>query len=253
MKRIGSEIVIEPEDIIQGDLIQDYLNELDAITQQLIYARNNLIIMRKIGYFPHHLFTRDHTFWSLIQKALFESTVMLLTKVVSGTEKISLPNLKNKMFDTRAYKRTDTDIVEQAWDEFQKRIKLAKFGDINILQQRLRNIRNNHLAHLDRDIYVQKQPMKPDEVNHMTIDELDQVVDIAKKLFDILCLNVYRQLEFWDYGRPDQPIDVDELLQHVAETSFWFAEPVSEHIDKEYAKLSDEDKAIIDEWRAKLA
>jgi hypothetical protein len=251
MKRWGSEVIIEVEDVIKPEQIDAYKAELSVIRDQLSTIANNLIIMERLTFFPYHLFVAEDrkVFWSMTNKAFFDATVLAFSTVLAkGGESISIRRFKNNVFNPKSYRLDNID--DEVSEILKQRIEEVAFEkSIKPLEEEIRSVRNQHIAHLDP-----RKALSPEKIvpYRLSLETFKQALEVLNQLFQILGLGVWYQLEFWDYGNSSQKLDIDEILEMVAGSSFWFCDDPFIDFDKEYEKLSDKDKVIFDEWRKKL-
>ena len=251
MKRWGSEVIVEVEDVIRPEKVDAYKAELNVIRDQLSTIANNLIIMERLTSFPYHLFVAEdrRVFWSMTNKAFFDATILAFSTILAqGGDSLSLRRFKNNVFNPKGYRLDKIDdevseILKQRIDDidFKRRIQP--------LQEQITSVRNNHIAHLDP-----RKALSPEAIvsYRLPLETFKQALELSNQLFQVLGLGVWYQLEFWDYGNSNQKLDIDEILEMVAGDSYWFADDPFIDFDEEYQKLSAKDKGIFDEWRKRV-
>jgi hypothetical protein len=252
MKRWGSEIIIEVEDVIRPEKVVVYKAELNVLRDQLSAIANNLIIMERLTHFPYHLFVPEdkRVFWLMTNKAFFDSTVLAFSTVLAqGGDSISLRRFKRKIVEDHGEFRV-ANIDPEVRDILNQRIRSVNFEKlIKPVEERIRSVRNQHVAHLDPNKVLSPEEIVP---YRLSLATFRQALEVSNQLFQILGLGIWYKLEFWDYGNSNQKLDIDEILEMVVGSSFWFCDDSLIDFDEEYEKLSDEDKVILDEWRRKL-
>lgn len=251
MKRWGSEVIIEVEDVIKPEKIDTYKAELNVIRDQLSTIANNLIIMERLTIFPYHLFVAENrkVFWSMTNKAFFDATVLAFSTVLAkGGESISIRRFKNNVFNPKNYRLDNID--DEVSEILKEKIKEVDFEkSIKPLEEEIKSVRNQHVAHLDS-----RKALSPEEVvpYMLSLETFKQALEILNQLFQILGLGGCYKLEFWDYWDSSRKLDIDEILELVVGQSYWFSDDPIIDFDKAYEKLSDKDKVIFDEWRKKV-
>ena len=251
MKRIGSNVVIEVEDVIRPEKVDEYNRDLQIVYSQLQAIANNLIIMEQITNFPYHLFLMigEGAFWSLASKAFFDSTVLAFATVLAKTgDGTSLRRFKNKVLKVDQYRIQDID--KEVSTILHGRIKEIDFDKrIKSFEEAIKNVRNQHIAHLDSRKTISPEELVP---YGLPLSNLKQALDLSNRLFQVLGLGTYYKLEFWGYTGSREKVDIEKILEMVAARSYWFSEDPDIDFASEYEKLNDRDKSLIDEWRKKL-
>lgn len=250
-------IIIKPEDVIAKNYLEVYKNEREIIYEQLIKIANNLYIAEKIIDFPFELFTfKGHRdFWNLTSVALFDSTVLAIWTLAVDNKGFSLRRFRNKI--NGEWKRPD--ITSSVDEKFRGRLKELNFNKrISEVADKINKVRNHHIAHLD---YNAKLGIgaKGDIVQYrISIEDLKSILQVLHELFNTLGFDIHSYLLLWDYvPRRDKnyTTDIDDLLTFVASQSYYLrnAEPfMKENQQEAIGKLSDEQRALVAEWRKKV-
>lgn len=251
MKRWGSEVIIEVEDVIKPEKVDEYKKQHSVTWQHLSDITQQIIILRRLTYFPYHLFVPEdkRVFWRLTNKSFFDSVVIAFSAIFDKSSELSLRRFKNKIFDPKQF-RVDTmdkevnDILSERTKGFEKQVAS--------LEGKITEVRNHHIAHLDWKKVTEPETIVPYQ---LSIDVLQQLLDASSSVFHVLGFSTYYDLRSWDYGQSRDErneLDIDEIFELVAGQSYWFCDDPIIDFDEEYEKLSDKDKVIFDEWRKKL-
>lgn len=254
------EIILRPEDILDSKYLKQYNQEIEVIHKQLVGAKNNLIILQRIEDFPFYLITgeKKSSFWQFIFNALFESTIMALSRILdesggSRYQRVTLPKLRDKIL--KNYLKSS--LPQLLVDELHKRLDEADLDQqMNDLSVRFKEVRNNFYAHLDFDYHVNVTKIKTPPT--VSLNNLDEMIGAANLLFQVLGLNVYHQLELWDYGNYKiGQIDVDEILDDVVKRSYWIDKDNEWRLEKEdryeeFMKQTEKNRTIINQYRIKF-
>jgi hypothetical protein len=255
------ELIISASDVIKTDYIEIYLIERESIRKRLSNAANNLFILQKLSDFPYHLFaprSEDQHYWNATYNALIKDTILALCHVNWDGDKHSddsgelrLSRFENKIM--RDWIRDDID--SSVRDELSRRLKSNQLNKKHIdkLREKLLKIRNEIIAHIDYKT-AQGSIMSPD--HKITVPELKKLLSYCNNWFQLLCLEIYCDLNVWEYHEGAKWSDIDQILCLVASNSIYLKSFSHEwQIDtqrEDLEKLSDADRQLLDTWRAKI-
>lgn len=251
MKRWGSEVIVEVEDIIRPEKVDEYKRQHAVTWQHLSDIAQQIIILRRLTYFPYHLFVPEdkRVFWRLTNKSFFDSVVIALSALFDKTSELSLRRFKNKIFDPKQYR---VDMIDGEVDEVLRQRTKGFEKKAASQEEKITEVRNHHIAHLDWKKVVDPEAIVPYQ---LSIDVLQQALDASASLFHALGFDTFYDLRSWDYGQSRDnrnELDIDEILELVVSQSYWFADDPFIDFDEEYQKLSAKDKGIFDEWRKRV-
>ncbi len=250
------------EDVIASECLETYQKELKVIAEQLVFANNNLYIIKQIVEFPFSLFTdeNDRTFWVLTSKAYFDSTVMALWTILGDQKSNFLINKFCKKIQTsvvhEGYQRADIEVEVQR-ELLQELDKVNFEKRIKQLRIKLDNVRNHFIAHLDYDTQLGLKTLIQYEMDYA---ELRQIVDIANELMLILGFEVEHLLWFWNYlpqhGTATYVTDIERLLAFVASQSNYIRRfgttQEKERTHAQVEKLPNDQKRIVENWQQRV-
>lgn len=251
MKRWGSEVIIEVEDVIKPEKVDEYKKQHAVTWQHLSDIAQQIIILRRLSNFPYQLFVPEdrRVFWRLTNKSFFDSVVIAFSAIFDKSSELSLRRFKNKIFDPKQYR---VDKIDLEVDEILRERTKGFEKKIAALEEKITEVRNHHIAHLDWKKVTEPESIVPYQ---LSIDVLQQLLDASSSVFHVLGFSAYYDLRSWDYGQSRderKELDIDEIFELVAGQSYWFCDDPIIDFDEEYEKLSDKDKVIFDEWRKRL-
>ncbi len=251
MEQWGSEVIIEIEDVIKPEKIDEYKKQHAVTRQHLLDIEQQIIILRRLTYFPYHLFIPEdkRVFWRLTNKSFFDSVVIALSAIFDDSSELSLRRFKNKIFNPKEYR---LDTIDEEVNNILCERKKGFEKNVKSLEKKIRAVRNHHIAHLDWKKVTEPEAIVPYQ---LSVDVLQQALDALASVFYPLGFDTNFPLRSWDYDHSRDnrnKLDVDEILELVAGQSYWFSNSSLINFDEAYQKLSDEDKDIFDEWRERL-
>jgi len=211
---------MDPKELIGTDYFEDYKKETNALVWQIIQLNYNLFFLEKIVKFPFRIFRINPLpFWHLITDSLFETSVMIIWRLVDKNEKtLSLFNLKNKIKHRL--------IKKEYQKQFTKELERIKFDNrIASLRTRVEQIRHNRLAHFNRK-WIIKPTEAQIEQSTFSLFKLKELRDSLISLFQFLRFGVSTKLFYQDtsakheypYGY-DKPDDFEKLLDAIIKES----------------------------------
>jgi hypothetical protein len=173
----------------------------------------------------------------------------------SSPDALTLRQLKNEML---RYVREDSVVTRQELKAF---FKQADFeARVSALEKNVQEIRNNYLAHFDREWNLNPSPNRAS----VSFTDLKSLLSALEQLLRLLSLNVEMMLWYWDYldyapnvympkGRTPTS-DIDELLDAVARQSDLLNLPENSPfgMDDWGSELSDSDLALLNQYRSKF-
>lgn len=237
--------------LLKSNWLPEYQKQRDAIFRQLGELKTMMFILEKIEMFPFWLFTpntHDYVFWRTIKNSLVESILMIVSRVIveTGNNALTLGNFKHEMLENVVNPQAKQQIIEHTkLANFDKRIKETK--------EKVRLIRNNFLAHLDK---AQQTTLSDDQIDDVTYGEIKEMVDASFDLFNSLSFDSYYVPwlhEYRDQIRNENQTDIDRLLDHVAQSSQLLNLPEREPEvwRRKRVKLSEEEIKLINYYRTR--
>ncbi len=169
---------------------------LDLLWYEAVQINSNLFLLDKIMHFPLHIFVPMPTAqlcWRLIVKALYESCLMGIWRIVidSGSDMLTLQRFRNELMKN-AHESARHLIAKRLGSvDFDKRV--AGVGSV------IRELRNNWLAHLKEEVvvsaYAQGKGMPV-----IPLDRLKDVCGAVNKLIDALSFDCGRCFIYLQYS-----------------------------------------------------
>lgn len=213
-----SENLLRADDVLNPGWLPEYEKQRKAIFTQLQELNTMMFILEKIAVFPFWLFTpdtHDWVFWRTIKFSLIETTIMMASRVIIATDKDSL-----------TLKTYRAQIVQNTVNQDAKRAVKDHFKGVNFdrriaeIEVKIRDIRNNFLAHLDKI----QNTSEPDNrtIADITDKEMKVLLNAAFDLFNTLSFESYFvpwPMAYDDPIRNAHQTDIDRLLDHVAQSS----------------------------------
>jgi len=239
-------------DVIEASWLEEYEKQQNAIWWQLVNLNNNLFLIERIEEFPFNVFLPlGRTFWTLTKKALLETCVMIIWRVILDTdsESLTLRRFKNQILqhlhDPKMKQQLGTHLKNSHFEN-----KIAE------LESKVTEIRHNYLAHLNKEMNTHPSPQEITE-HPLAIAEIKDILNASEGLFDALCLNHGFHLWYMEYSnsvREKRETDIDRLLDSVARDSAILNSPERDPAGWNYAKRNYPEDwiAIVNEYRRKF-
>ena len=126
---------IKPEDVIEPEFLDSYTERIEAIWHQVVKLNSNVYCLKHIHKSPFDLFEpMRKPFWILVKDSMFESSIMIINKILIDTdgEALTLHQLKNKI--------VNCFIKEEYKEQFN-----AVFGNYKDLRVYQFGKNNNHI------------------------------------------------------------------------------------------------------------
>ncbi len=208
--------------LMKPSLIERYKEDSRAIWWELTRLSRNLFVLEKVATFPFHLFDGFMPlFWRLAYSALFETSVLIISKLteegVSGT--LTMGRLRGEVMQSLR--------EESHKEELARALRSQQFDcTFSGLRARIRQLRHNYLAHFKREWNV-KDPT-PEQVKErgVRLSDLKALGDKLNSLFELLCFGErgeFLSIEYHpDVVRPvgsDPRTDVEAILDNIARDS----------------------------------
>lgn len=249
---------IHPEQILREEFNEEYESNIQSIWWQLVDFGSSLIALEKIINFRFDLFVeqRYYHFWALTKKALFESCLLTIWRVLidnSNSEGLTLNQLKNKIMKNFREKETIS--------EFKENHKLLEIEeDIYELKDKVKNIRNNHIAHFNLEINekITKKKLYDQKISFKEIKSIEKYII---NYFNLLCFGYQRSVYPIEYHPNiekspgyDDRIDIEIILDNIVRDSVYLNdERVPVTIFSNLVKnLDNKDIEIINFYREKF-
>ncbi len=211
---------MKPDDLIRPSWLDSYEKEIEALWWQLVQLNSNVFILEKLSAFPFDLFQIIRTpFWELVRASLFETSVMIIWRLVDPGEKtLTLAHFKDRIRENLR--------EEEYCSQFDELLEGIDFeGTVSNIRLRVQKIRHNQLAHFQRKWIVDPSPEQMKE-RSLPLSDLGTLRDALNSLFDLLCFGHMRSVLLFDYDpkvqRPagsDSRSDIERLLDSVAKES----------------------------------
>jgi hypothetical protein len=248
--------MVDPETIIDPNWISEYQSNIDHLWRhQLVELNTNSYILGKIWYFPFDLFfTNKPLFWRSVTLSLYESCVLTIYKLISVSRgnKFTIQKYKN---DIRKH------IKSKFVNQYDIKLKSIGFeGVIRNLEPRIREIRNNRIAHYDKEWNANIDIAKLNKMI-LSFEELSMLIKEINNLFDLLCFSHRYSVNFMEYSNlvrypegSERRTDIEILLDDIAQKSAILNLPEQQHEFWPHYRqnLSKDDIKVLNTYRIKF-
>ena len=206
---------VPPEELLEPSWFETYEKSADALWWQLVRLNSNLLVLERIVFFPFDLFdTGPHHFWRLIENALFESCLMVISRIAIDTDP-----------DVLTLNKLKIEIVGHIKAEYAEPLRatlkpLAFERAIESFRSRIRDIRDNYIAHFNQGRHLRPTPRELLKEDKEILSELKSYTNIANNYFDFLCFGRRKAVLPWGYNsEPSDSLDIDDILFRIARDS----------------------------------
>jgi hypothetical protein len=251
---------VATHDFTREDLNPIWRSEYEAEHQELwfqaVALNTNLFLLGRVTGFPFNLLgINPNPFWMMIFRALYESTVMTLCRISLDARREALTVQKFRD-DVIANLRS-----EELRRTFAEHLASLKFdAQLAVVGEEAKGLRDKHLAHLNRELA--RDPEKRGGYPLLPVTALQMACKGVCTLVDALSLDVGLGFDFIEYnadvihpvGTDSRP-DIDRILDDLARESVVLKMPEEQPrswSDVWSRRLSAEDKAILNQYRAKF-
>jgi hypothetical protein len=246
---------VDPSEILEPSSLQHYEESLGLIWRELVRLNSCLFVLDKLLEFPSTLFLDPgrETFLTLAKLSLFESSLLIISKLVTdpGPDVLTIRRFKNRVRE---------QIKEEYRKSFDHHLKENRFDEIvNTLPKKdeIKRIRDNFVAHLIVDKNL--QPKISEDVK-ISFPQVDAICKNLNSLFDVLCFGVEHLMLPLDYSpRVQHPVgsdprsDIEYILDLIVQDSHFFKMPEeSQYWDIERKGLSSKEIDILNKYRRKF-
>ena len=240
---------ISPEDVIESSWFHEYEKQRTQIWNQLVNLNSSLFLLEKIESLPLSLFLTaydDRIFWQMTKIALWERCIMIIWRVAvdKDSRTLTLKNFKDNI---------NANLIEKNANKKWYKVDF----EIKELQNKVRQVRHNFLAHLNLKWQTNPNPQKIVEISISSVD-LRKAVDQLEVLFQHLCFNQHHSLWLWAYddnSREKGRTDIDKLFDALVKDSYLFNAPENdknffyENVINDY---TDEQLEIVNSYRRRF-
>jgi hypothetical protein len=257
MKNKISILEMQPEDILTPSWHEEYESRISKLWWEFVTLNSQIYVMEELQKFPFDLLfppPPPNHFWTLIERSLLESSLMIIWRVVvdQGAKLLTINNLKDDILKNLRSK----NFV----DGFTEILKSKNYDErLQSFKKQVEKIRNNYLAHLNREklLNPNDQDIKDRGIKLNTLREFR---DTLNDFLSILCFGHGRAVLPLEYDPNIIPskgmnrtTDVQEILVNMACRSSILLFPENNPFGwKAYKeKLSQENLDIINSWRKK--
>jgi hypothetical protein len=245
-----------PENLVRPECLEEYKRELEAVWWQLVRLNSSLFILRKLSDYPFELlFLQDDLhFWDLTIAGLSDTCIMIACKLAIDNDDdsrvLTIYSLRDNI--------KDCYLIDNHRQKFEE--KLCKCPEITDPKSKIIKLRNNQLAHFNRDWNVSPTPLEIRE-REITLEELEKIRDALNNIFDILCLgHYYEKLPPTYFMRTERPedekhkTDVENILYSISKDNALINMPEEQPKFWPHFRgnLSNEDVDRINVWREKV-
>jgi hypothetical protein len=245
---------LSPSDAIEATWLPTYQKQRHAIVMQLIELNCSLFLIERIEEFPFKVFlplTDNGIFWRLTKSALIEKSLMIIWRVVvdTGSDSLTVRHFKNEVLQHIP----DSAVKEQLCTTLRN---IDFESRMTKLKDKVVSIRHNYLAHLNREMNINPDPLQIADVS-ISLKELAGILNTAQDLFNTLCFNEYHSLWYLGYldsTRNNRITDIDKLLDSIARNSWCLNLPEQDPEDWERfrPKLTADELATINAYRRRF-
>jgi len=243
---------LDPSEVLEPSSLQAYEAGLNVIWRQLLRLNANLFVLKKLVNFPYDLvIDPQHPFFELVEVALTENSILVITKLVTdqGKEKESIIRFKDWVREQikERYKGTFDHMLSERRPDIKGLRKASK---------KIKPLRDEVIAHLIVDNNHQLEYSGDMKV---AFQELDSICEQLNKLFDVLCFGHKYALLPLDYdSRVEHPAgtdprpDIEYYLDLIVQDSHWYKRPDSQYWKLEREYLSQNELDLLNEYRKKF-
>ena len=137
----------KPEDVIDDDWLQEYIQQRQTLWLQLIDLNCNVFLIEKILHFPFSLFlyiTDEEIFWQRTINALIDSSILIIWKIAVDKHQhaLTLNRFKDDVLDhicdSEAEKELHSELHEVDFDR-----------QVAQISRKIEFARQNYVAHLN--------------------------------------------------------------------------------------------------------
>ena len=188
----------QPQEVISSSWLDSYEKEIEALWWQLVQLNSSVFVLEELAAFPFDLFQPMlGPFWRLARASLFETSVMIIWRLVDPKEKtLTLPHFRDSIRD---------NLEDRYHSQLDDALRAMNFdGVVSRIRERVLKIRHNQLAHFQRKWIVDPSPRHMKE-RFLSVAELSHLRDELNTLFDLLCFGSKRGF---------LPPDYDSVVQH---------------------------------------
>jgi len=194
---------------------QEYARALDALWHRAIVdSHESLKAARAILEAPRWLFgLGPNGLLSIIALALIERAALLTINALIDSDPASLTL---KSVRTRLQNLCASTVSAQLARELRRGFRRHRLGDMRI---RARKLRNNRLAHLNAEFAVNHRRLAS---ILLTFDEVEDLLEHAKALLQVLSLDVVKRPDLIMFGERD---DMRYVILQLMRDSKWLRMP----------------------------
>lgn len=240
-----------PEELFSEQFSIEYEDEIDAIWWEIIRLKLHILFLKKLTTFPFDVFnlkSPTENFWDFVIGTFYDMSILIIWRIVidNDTGTLTIKQLKNKIKQNINNDELRTQFVNSL-----RTIKFEK--EIESIENKIKVIRNNYIAHFNKDRNLESKKAITDEVK-ITLLELETVSNAIEKLFDLLCFSFKKSTLPVGYLIPDSENDLDKILDQLVRNSTILNMPEEQpKLWEHYKSYFNEFKInIINEYRVKF-
>lgn len=212
----------KPESVLSPNDYQQYKEMMTGMWPHVITLNTYVYLLSRILAFPFGLLGIDpEPFWTALQRALFDGSVLAIWGLVFDRDRRSCTLLDVKKHLSQALQDGH---AKEALDELFR--KEFPEGWESAFRKKIEEIRHNYVAHYNLRKHARPSPAEI-EKRRLTLSDLETARDKVVGLFDILALDVdYRVLppEYDPHIRfpaqEDKRTDIERILDRLARESY---------------------------------
>jgi len=247
--------LVDISEILNSDWIDEYTTQIDHVWHQILQLNTNMFILEKVWKFPFEVFCiHEPLFWRAVSASLYESCILIISKLAinSHKSKLSLNRLKNEI---------RKHLKPELLSEFDLKLNTLKFDKtVNKLKSRICALRNNRIAHYDKEWNSNVDIPKLNKIV-LNLEELIEIKSKIEQLFNVLCFSKKHSTDFMEYSPliiwpkgETKSTDIEELLDNIAKHSgiLNMPEEQSEFWTHYRQQLGEHDLGILNKYRHKF-
>ncbi len=236
------------ETAINEDWLESHKRHSDVLHRELMELNLILFFLEKIEAFPFALFNSgDGVFWHVTRDALADEAILVAWRIVVDPHKdtLTLRQFKNEVFQ-HLQDGAVTQYLESACQQvdFDKRIA----G----LQKKIKDARNNYIAHLNRNRQINPEKFSPLGIS---LQEMKDFLSASSQLLDTVGFSHFYLWEPYDPADLERDdTDIGRALENVAKHSYLLNLPELNSLawERHHQQLPEKDIEIINKYRRKF-
>lgn len=238
--------------IIKPDMIEEYIRYHKKLYNEMNNINSDILLLDKIYELPI-ADLQLHSAWSLCALVLENTLQNLSIKLYrllwdTDNDVFTITRYKNEIL--KKYLKDD----HKTWFQLQLKESNINEASINSLKERIHNMRNNFLAHRNRDFF-----QRTTGTIEISFAELRELVLKLNKLYKIMSFEVSDAYTKNEYYHLDIRDGVEKAFSNSLDDCMLSLILTSDLVNNDYdlakydiSKLSDENKLLLDKFKKKV-